>query len=149
MAETKVWDLTDEQISEAISYCHDRFIHSDNAEDAKEWKDIEAMFLREQRERMDLMLKDETEACTLSNENNKHNKDLELEEKKFKTSKLLKIGEIAIGLIGSAASIATAVINYNAKKYEMDAKKESWERLCSYEESGEIPLQSANKIIKM
>lgn len=156
MAETKMWDYTDEQISAAITYCHDKFMNSANAEDAKEWKDIETLFLREQRERMDLMLKDETEACKLSDEANKFKyeqekdgKNLEFEEKKLKTSKILKVGEIVVGLVGSAATVISAVLNYNAKKIEFDTKKESWDRICQYEESGEIPLQQPNKFIKL
>lgn len=149
MAETKMWDCTDEQISAAIAYCHDKFLNSENAEDSREWKDIEAMFLREQRERMQLMLSDETDASKLSYEDARFEKNLELEEKKLRQGKLLKIGEIAIGLLGSVATVTSAVLNYKAKKVEFETKKESWERICQYEESGEIPLQQSNKFIKL
>lgn len=149
MAETKMWDYTDEQISAAITYCHDKFMNSANAEDASEWKDIENLFLREQRERMDLMLKDETEASKLSYEDCQFEKNLELEEKKLKTSKILKAGEIVVGLVGSAATVISAVLNFKAKKVEYETKKESWDRICRYEESGEIPLQQPNKMIKL
>lgn len=149
MAETKMWEFTDNQISEAITYCHDKFMNSENAEDASEWKDIENLFLREQRERMDLMLKDETEACKLSEETEEFKKNFDLEEKKIKTGNILKAGEIVVGLVGSAATVISAVLNFKAKKVEFETKKESWDRICCYEESGEIPLQQSNKIIKL
>jgi hypothetical protein len=149
MAELKMWEFTDNQVSEAITYCHDRFVNSTSVEDAKEWKEIETMFLREQRERMDLMLKDETEASKISYEDSRFEKNLELEEKKLKTSKVLKVGEIAVGLVGSAATIISAVLNFSSRRIEFETKRESWERICQYEESGEIPLQQSNKFIKL
>lgn len=149
MAETRLWDFTDEQISEAISYCHDKFMNSENTEDATEWKDIETMFLREQRERMDLMLKDETEACKLSEETEEFKRNYGLEEKKLKTGNILKAGEIIVGLIGSAATVVSAVLNFKAKRIEFETKEKSWERICQYEEDGEIPLQQSQKFIKL
>jgi hypothetical protein len=98
---------------------------------------------------MDLMLRDETEACKLSEETEEFKKNYELEEKKLKTSKILKVGEIAVGLVGSAATVISAVLNFKSKKIEFETKKESWERICQYEEDGEIPLQQSNKIIKL
>lgn len=155
MAETKLWEYTDEQISAAITMCHEKFIKSTSAEDAKEWKEIETMFLREQRERMELMLKDETDACEKSQDQNRFNfekekweRETETETKKSKVGTILKIGEIVIGILGAGASVASSVLNYKAKKYEFDKKVEAWDRACTFEESGNIPLQAANKLIK-
>lgn len=149
MAETKMWEFTDNQIGEAITYCHDKFMNSANAEDASEWKDIENLFLREQRERMDLLLRDETEACKLSEETEEFKKNHDLEEKKLKTGNILKAGEIVVGLVGSAATVISAVLNFKSKKIEFETKEKSWNRICQYEEDGEIPLQQSNKFIKL
>ena len=156
MAEFKKWELTDEELSKCISKCHENFLNSETAEEANEWRQAMTAFLSEQRQRMDLMLKDETEACKLSNEQAEftENKKLDerkqdLEEKKAKVNKAIGIGQIVVGIFGAVASVVSSALNLKAKKYEYDKKVEAWDRVCNYEENGEIPLNSANKFIKL
>jgi hypothetical protein len=156
MAEFTKWELTDEELSRCISKCHENFLNSETADEANEWRQAMTAFLSEQRQRMDLMLKDETEASKLTNEHLefKENKELDerkqdLEEQKAKVNKAIGIGQIIVGFFGAVATVASAVLNYKGKKYEYDKKVESWDRICKLEEDGEIPLNSANKFIKL
>ena len=156
MAEFTKWELTDEELSACISKCHENFLNSESAEEANEWRQAMTAFLSEQRQRMDLMLKDETEASKLTNGHLefKENKELDerkqdLEEKKAKVNKLIGVGQIIVGFVGSVATVTSAVLSYKGKKYEYDKKVESWNRICELEEDGEIPLNSANKFIKL
>ena len=156
MAEFTKWELTDEELSRCISKCHENFLNSETADEANEWRQAMTAFLSEQRQRMDMMLKDETEASKLTNEHLefKENKELDerkqdLEEQKAKFNRSISMWQIVVGFCGAFSTLASAVLNYKGKKYEYDKKVESWDRICKLEEDGEIPLNSANKFIKL
>lgn len=170
---TEMWDLTDEQLSKCITKCHEGFMKSKDADEASRWKSVMDTFMTEQRMRMDMMLKDETDANKLNLECKKHNDDvekqkaemefnsrkhedeIEMQKERFeyekKSQKLntgLKIGEMLLGAGTIFATIFSAVTNLKAKKIEMETKSEAWNRICKTEEEGEIPLTQSNKFIK-
>lgn len=143
--ELKYAELTDEQLSECIAKCHERFINASNSKEAQEWAEIMARFMTEQRNRTELLLKDETEAIKVDNESKKVVDDL-------KKSKVKTVFE-GLGILVSAASafgtIFSAACNLKAKKIEFETKAEAWDKICKYEEDGEIPLQQPTKHVKL
>ena len=143
--EMKYAELSDEQISKCIEKCHDKFINASNSSEAKEWAEIMARFMTEQRNRLDLLLKDETEAIKIDNESKVIVNDLKQSKKKTIFEGL----GIAVSAASAFGTIFSAICNLKAKKIEYDAKSTAWHEICAYEEQGEIPLQQPTKHIKL
>ena len=167
MAETRLMEQSDEELSRCISKCQEKFLNAKDAQEAAVYEGALDRFLSEQRRRTELMLKDETDAVNVELEQRKFDtsnthwddehqyqvekdeKDRALEERKLDVQSKLKIGEFIVAGVTTIGSIVVAVLGYKGKQIEYKTKQEAWDRICKYEEEGEIPLQQANKFVKM
>lgn len=145
MAELKYWELSDEYISEQLTRIHRIMENAEKVEDIAKIQQIEIGLLQEQRNRMKLMLDDETEAAKLSFEMAKNNA-LESNEKwKFRIGNVFRALELIATLAGTGATIYSAAKGFEAKKLECESRERNVDRITRLEENGDIPYQQANK----
>ena len=145
MAELKYWELSDEFISNQLTRIHKIMENADKIEDIAKIQAIEIALLQEQRNRMKLMLDDETEAAKLSLEMAKNNNIEATEKVKFRVNTALKIIEILAAIGSTGAAVYSAKQNYKAKEIECASRERNVDRITRCEEDGNIPYQQANK----
>lgn len=130
MPNFELWDISDSQLAEAITYARDKWIASTTPEEGHEWREAMQILMAEQRHRMDLTLNNETDAV------------------KQKTQNWLKGLEILVSALGVVSGVYSAWTGLKGKMIESAVKAQAWERICQFEENGNITLNQANKFIK-
>lgn len=148
MPNFELWEITDSQLAEAITYARDRWIKSTTPEEGHEWREAMNDFISEQRHRMDLMLKDETDAVKLDSERKLKEAELSNDKSKQKAQNIIKVFEVLVSGLGVASTVYSAWAGLKGKTIESAVKAQAWERICKLEENGDIPLNQANKFIK-
>lgn len=148
MPNFELWEITDSQLAEAITYARDKWIASTTPEEGHEWREAMNTFISEQRHRMDLMLKDETDAVKLDSERKLKEAELSNEKGKQKAQNWLKGLEVLVSGLGVVSTVYSAWAGLKGKTIESVVKAQAWERICKLEENGDIPLNQANKFIK-
>lgn len=143
-----LWEVTDSQLAEAITYAREKWIASTNPDEGHEWREAMQTLMAEQRHRMDLMLKDETDAVKLDSERKLKEAELSNEKGKQKVQNLLKGFEVLVSGLGVVSTVYSAWAGLKGKTIESAVKAQAWERICKLEENGDIPLNQANKFIK-
>lgn len=155
MTDTKIWELTEGQLAECITFARDKWIASTTPEEGREWREAMQAFVAEQRHRMDLMLNDETNAVKLDIERKRFEAEkqqqanaLMFEQQQQKTQNGFRIVELLITAIGAGTTIISAILGYKGRMVESTVKANAWNNICNLDRNGEIPLQQANKFIK-
>ena len=163
----ELYKLGDTQLSDAISYCAKKAVESSDVNDTKEWMALMNKALDIQRQRAEMLLKDETAACNLSFETAKLNANIEAD--KYKSDKMAEIEAAkiesqekvaktnliatAIGAVAGVLTFVGTIVKSSSDRRIAEMNNKSQERCVEMavdlDKEGEIPYQTANKLGQM